>query len=92
LNPLYAEAYYGRALSYYVQQNYQSVISDTTEAIKVNPSYAEAYMLRGYSYYAGGIDNAKARQDLQTYINLVGKANAEPYAVNLLAQFENAAG
>ena len=64
INPISANAFFNRGLSYQRLGDLEAAIGDYTEAIRVNPSYAEAYQSRGLTYADLG-DKQSAVKDLR---------------------------
>lgn len=64
INPVSANAFFNRGLSYQRLGDRQVAIEDFTEAIKLNSSYAEAYQNRGLAYADLG-DKKAAVKDLR---------------------------
>jgi tetratricopeptide (TPR) repeat protein len=58
LNPISANAFFNRGLSYQRLGDKEAAIGDYTEAIRVNSNYAEAYQSRGLAY--ADLGNKKA--------------------------------
>jgi tetratricopeptide (TPR) repeat protein len=76
LNPKYADAYFGRGVTYHSFSKHDEAISDYNKAIELNPKYADAYYNRGLIYGGlGKYDNSFS--DLNKAIELNPKyANA----------------
>ncbi len=51
LNPLFSEAYFGRALCYYKLKDFDKAIQDYTKAIELDPKNPIIYNNRGDAYY-----------------------------------------
>ena len=64
INPISANAFFNRGLSYQRLGDKEAAIGDYTEAIRVNPNYAEAYQSRGLAYADLG-DKKAAMKDLR---------------------------
>lgn len=64
INPISANAFFNRGLSYQRLGDLEAAIGDYTEAIRVNPSFAEAYQSRGLTYADLG-DKQSAVKDLR---------------------------
>jgi tetratricopeptide (TPR) repeat protein len=76
LIPEKPDAYYGRAMVYYLRfpyrQEYEKAINDLTTAIKYNPSNAEYFCLRGDVYFANSDEfpfTNMLRMSLEEYTN-----------------------
>ncbi|RME79689.1 MAG: AAA family ATPase [Methanobacteriota archaeon] len=54
LNPLFSEAYFGRALAYYKLKEYDKAIADYTKVIELDPKNPIVYNNRGDVYYRKG--------------------------------------
>lgn len=67
VNPNDGDAYSGRCLAYYSENQYESAIRDCDQAIRINPKDAKAYYVRGLARqatgdsYGGGTDIERAR-------------------------------
>ena len=48
LDPLYARAYFNRALAYYQLQENDRALRDCNRAIELHPGYAKFYTFRAY--------------------------------------------
>lgn len=64
INPISANAFFNRGLSYQRLGDRVAAIGDFTEAIRVNPNYAEAYQSRGLAHADLG-DKKVAVKDLR---------------------------
>jgi tetratricopeptide (TPR) repeat protein len=64
INPISANAFFNRGLSYQRLGDREAAIGDYTEAIRVNPQYAEAYQSRGLAHADLG-DKKSAVRDLR---------------------------
>ena len=64
INPISANAFFNRGLSYQRLGDKEAAIGDYTEAIRVNSNYAEAYQSRGLAYADLG-DKKAAMKDLR---------------------------
>ena len=63
-----ATAYYGRALVYYGQQNYEAAIADMDQAINLEyHSLSEAYYRRGLSYHERADDQSDPQEARHDY-------------------------
>jgi len=65
-----AEGFFSRGLTYYDRENYQTAISDFSEAIRLDPNFILAYKMRGFSYFSLEKDDfALIIADLDKVIN-----------------------
>jgi tetratricopeptide (TPR) repeat protein len=64
INPISANAFFNRGLSYQRLGDREAALGDYTEAIRTNPHYAEAYQTRGLIYADLG-DKKAAVKDLR---------------------------
>ncbi len=101
-----ATAYYGRALVYYGQQNYEAAIADMDQAINLEyHSLSEAYYRRGLSYHKRADDQSdpqEARHDYHQALKDYTQVDEKDFSrldilylkrglvYNQLGQYENA--
>jgi tetratricopeptide (TPR) repeat protein len=50
IDPMNADAFYGRARMHYLKDDYQRAVTDFTTTLALHPSFAEAYDQRGNAY------------------------------------------
>lgn len=65
MNPKHADAWNGRALSFYALNNFAFALSDFSKVIELAPKFATAYHNRGVCYQKLG-DETKAQADFAT--------------------------
>lgn len=82
-SPKYPQAYYGRALSYYYQNQYNLALVDFNKAIEINPNYKEALLGRGLCYLSIN-EFVKSENDLKQLIILDPKLFEAYYSLGNL--------
>jgi tetratricopeptide (TPR) repeat protein len=89
INPISANAFFNRGLSYQRLGDRTAAIGDFTEAIKVHPNYAEAYQSRGLAHADLG-DKKAAVKDLREAARLffeIGEIDKYQIARDLSKKF-----
>ncbi|UCE07667.1 MAG: tetratricopeptide repeat protein, partial [bacterium] len=69
-------AYYNRAVTYLLEEDYERAIADLTQAIKIKSDYADAYYSRAVAYY-GAKEYVNAWADIRRLQNLGYQVNPE---------------
>lgn len=91
INPISANAFFNRGLSYQRLGDKEAAIGDYTEAIRVNPNYAEAYQSRGLACADLG-DKKAAMKDLREAARLffeIGEIDKYQIARDLSKKFHD---
>ena len=76
MNPDFADAYYGRALSYRNLEKYEKAVKDYSKSIELKPDDADMYYGRGLTYHYLG-NYYYAVKDWEKAIELDPKLKAE---------------
>ncbi|MHC4741823.1 MAG: tetratricopeptide repeat protein [Planctomycetota bacterium] len=84
-----ADPLFSRAVSYFLEGEYDKAIADFTQAIEINPNLAQAYANRGQAYYKSKGESDRAIADMGKAVEIDPKlAKAQPYRGLYLRQSE----